>query len=225
MCLILAAGVCLGAAGSRGPALPADAERHTDVPVLLVPGWFDTERDLAALRIRLTSAGWEADHVATVSFADPTGSNRRHAEEIDSAARALMYATDHDELDVVAHSMGGLATRWMMLQPGAPSVRRVVFVASPHRGTLSAYVAWGDGSEEMKPGSAFLDTLNAAPPVPAGVEALTIRTSVDTRIIPGESATLPGVSDETLCCPSHAGLLYDFEAFRIIRRFLDQGDG
>ena len=62
--VIAAAVLCLGAA----PGLP---EARIDVPVLLVPGWFDTERDLAALRIRLVSAGWESDHVATVTFSDP----------------------------------------------------------------------------------------------------------------------------------------------------------
>jgi len=216
--VIAAAVLCLGAA-------PGPPEARIDVPVLLVPGWFDTERDLAALRIRLVSAGWESDHVATVTFSDPTGSNRDHAEEIAAAAEALLEVTGHDELDVVAHSMGGLAVRWFMLQPEAPPVRRVVFLATPHHGTLSAYVAWGEGSVEMKPESAFLDTLNTAPAVPAGVEALTIRTPIDTRIIPGESAILPGVADEIVCCPTHAGLIRDLEVFRIVRRFLEQGSG
>jgi len=210
--------LCLGAA-------PVQPEVRIDVPVLLVPGWFDTERDLAALRIRLISAGWEPDHVAAVTFADPTGSNRDHAQEIEGAARDLLDTTGHEEFDVVAHSMGGLAARWFMLRSESPSVRRAVFVATPHNGTLSAYVAWGEGSGEMKPGSAFLDTLNAAPVVPIGVEALTIRTPIDTHIIPGESAILPGVTDEIVCCPTHAGLTRDLEVFRIIRRFLDQGMG
>lgn len=212
----------MGVVALRSPVTSSGPTPRIDTPVLLVPGWFDTERDLAALRIRLISAGWEPDHVATLTFADPTGSNREHAEEVDSAALKLLEATGHEELDVVAHSMGGLAARWYMLK-AAPQVRRVVFVATPHRGTLSAYVAWGEGSKEMRPGSAFLDTLNAGPAVPLGVEAFTIRTPIDTHVIPGESAVLPGVADETVCCPTHAGLLHDLEVFRLIRRFLDQG--
>lgn len=198
------------------------APSYPGVPVLLVPGWFDTGRDLAALRIRLVSAGWPADHVATVTFRERTGSNRLHAQEIDSVAQALLSATGSDRLDIVAHSMGGLATRWYLKGPGAAVVRRAVFVASPHRGTYAAYLAWGEGGREMEPESPFLDTLNAAPPVPEGVSALTVRTPVDTHILPGESATLPGVPDELVCCPSHAGLLRSLEAFRIIRRFLDE---
>ncbi|MDA0327885.1 MAG: alpha/beta hydrolase [Gemmatimonadetes bacterium] len=220
---MLAAVLVMMAAGTPGVEVPVGPA--TSVPVLLVPGWLDTARDLAALRIRLIGAGWPTGHVATITFADPTGSNRDHAIELESAIRDLMEATGAAEVDVVAHSMGGLATRWYLRErPGAP-VRRVVFVGSPHRGTLSAHLAWGGGREEMMPGSAFLDTLNAAMTAPIGVDAITIRTVVDTHVVPGESATLPGVPDHELCCPTHAGLLRDLEAFEIIRAFLaNRGD-
>lgn len=205
---------------------PADAAGEPwPVPVLLVPGWLDTGRDMAALRIRLTSSGWPDAHVATLTFEERTGSNRDHAREIAAAVDALLARTGAPEVDVVAHSMGGLATRWyLMAHPDAP-VRRVVFMASPHRGTLSAHLAWGGGREEMLPDSPFLDTLNAAAPVPVGVDAITIRTTVDTHIVPAESATLPGVVDHVLCCPTHAGLLHDEETFTIVREFLEDGAG
>lgn len=215
------------AEGEAGrPAEPAPARADVEpVPVLLVPGWLDTARDLAALRIRLASAGWPDEHVATLTFDQPTGSNRDHALEIAVAVDALLERTGVEEVDVVAHSMGGLATRWyLMTHPDAP-VRRVAFIASPHRGTLSAHLAWGGGRDEMMPGSPFLDTLNAAAEVPAGVEVVTIRTTVDTHVVPGESATLPGVPDHLLCCPTHAGLLHDEEVFRIVRGFLEDGGG
>lgn len=195
--------------------------RPGDVPVLLVPGWLDTGRDLAALRIRLLGAGWPAEYVETITFEEPTGSNRDHAEELGAAIDALLERSGARQVDIVAHSMGGLATRWYLRSRGDAPVRRVVFLASPHRGTLSAHLAWGGGRQEMMPDSPFLDTLNAEAPRPAGVEAMTIRTVVDTHIVPGESATLPGIVDHELCCPTHAGLLRDEEAFRLILEFLD----
>lgn len=199
---------------------PLDGAR---VPVLLVPGWFDTERDLAALRIRFESSGWRPEEVEALSFQDPTGDNRRHAEEIDSAARALLERTGADELDVVAFSMGGLATRWYLLHGGPVPVRRAVFIATPHRGTWSAYLAWGHGSEDMEPESSFLDSLNAGAPLPPGIAAITVRTPFDTRVVPGESATLEGFPDHTVCCPTHNGLLRDLEVFEIVRSFLLEG--
>lgn len=217
-------GVALAAAlMALGASTAARPPVRADVPVLLVPGWLDTERDLAALRIRMLAAGWEPEQVEPLTFRDPTGSNRVHAQELDSAARALLQATGAPQIDIVAHSMGGLATRWYLLQDHAVPVRRVAFVATPHEGTYAAYLAWGEGADEMRPGSAFLDTLERAPPVPEGVGAFTIRTPVDTHIIPGESARLDGVPDRTVCCPTHAGLLRNVEVFRLVRAFLLDG--
>ena len=209
--------VWLGVAGAAYP--PASEPPRTDVPVLLVPGWLDTDRELAALRIRLSAAGWS--HVEALGFADPTGSNRQHAAEIDSVVTEMLTRTGSAEVDIVAHSMGGLATRWYLKTRPAAPVRKVVFLASPHRGTLSAVLAWGDGSHEMLPTSEFLDSLNSGSALPPGVSALTIRTPVDTHIFPAESATLPGVPDRTVCCPTHAGMLHDEEVFRLVSDFLE----
>lgn len=202
--------------GASAPAPPRA------VPVLLVPGWSDTERDLAPIRIRLLGAGWDNDAVSSLTFRDPTGSNREHAEELRRAVEALRATTGAEEIDIVAHSMGGLATRWYLLRHGSDAVRRVAFLGSPHRGTVSALLAWGGGREEMVPESSFLDTLNAEAPAPSGVESITIRTTIDTHIVPGESATLPGVSDHALCCPTHAGLLRDDDVFRLVVDFLQR---
>lgn len=200
------------------PVVPAD------VPVLLVPGWFDTGRDMAPLRIRLISAGWAADHVMAITFRDPTGSNTEHAQELSAAVDTLLERTGDSRVDIVAHSMGGLATReYLKSAAGAHRVRRVILLATPNHGTYAAYLAFGGGREDMIPGSAFLDSLNTGTPIPDNVEALTIRTPMDLHILPSESATLTGVPDLTVCCPTHLGLLRDMEVFRIIRRFLADG--
>ena len=224
--LILASGwPAPGGVGSpESSALPLPTVAASrDVPVLLVPGWFDTERAMAALRIRLVSAGWRAERVATLTFAEPTGGNRDHARELADSIDVLLARTGAEQLDIVAHSMGGLATRAYLRENGGSKVRRVVFLGTPHHGTLAAYLAFGQGGDDMEPDSPFLTWLNAGPPVPAGVEAMTVRTPVDTHVLPGESATLAGVEDHVVCCPSHAGLLDNLEVFRLVRRFLDQG--
>jgi triacylglycerol lipase len=215
MRLAVAAAISIALLGATHPP-----DARTTVPVLLVPGWFDTGRDLAALRIRLRAAGWE--HVETLTFDERTGSNRIHAAEIDSVVTRMLATTGAAEVDIVAHSMGGLATRWYLkTHPEAP-VRRAVLIASPHRGTLSAMLAWGAGSDEMLPRSEFLASLNDGPVVPPGVEAITIRTPIDTHIFPPESATLPGVPDHSVCCPTHAGMIRDEKVFRLVSDFLEE---
>jgi triacylglycerol lipase len=193
------------------------------VPVLLVPGWLDTSEDMDRLRSRLVEAGWPPNHVRAVSFDDPAGSNQAHAVELDVVARSVLRETGADSLDIVAFSMGGLATRWYLLRGEPVPVRRIAFLASPHRGTVAAHLAWGDGRDEMLPDSPFLDSLNAGPALPDGVEAITVRTQIDTHVLPAESATLPGVPDHEVCCPTHRGMLRDAQVFEIVRTFLADG--
>lgn len=204
------------------PPAREGAEAAARVPVLLVPGWSDGLAQLEPLRRRFLEAGWDSAAVATLEFRDPVGSNREHAREIAIAAAELRAATGAWRIDVVAHSMGGLALRYHLRRPDVPAgaVRRVVFLATPHFGTWSSLVAWGDGAREMYPGSDFLMTLMDGRPVPHGIEALTVRTPLDLHILPAESAAIPGVRDVEVCCPTHAGLLDDDEVFAVVEAFL-----
>ena len=101
-------------------------------------------------------------------------------------------------------------------------MRRAIFIASPHRGTLTAHLAWGEGRDEMMPESGFLESLNAGALLPADIEAMTIRTPIDTHVLPGESATLPGIEDHTVCCPTHQGLLRSDDVFVLVMDFLER---
>ena len=226
---LLSVSMVMGGAGLAEKPPPTHLQ-ESSVPVLLVPGWYSTGRDMAPLLIRLVAAGWAEDHVMAMTFSDPTGSNRDHAREIVAAVDSLREVTGAERVDIVAHSMGGLATRLYLEEGGAAHVRRVVFIATPQRGTYTAYLAFGRGRDEMIPGSDFLKALNSGPSVPPGVEALTLRTMVDAHIVPEESATLPGVPDLEVCCPTHEGLLADMDVFRAVWQFLthgtsDGGDG
>jgi triacylglycerol lipase len=126
-------------------------------------------------------------------------------------------------VDLVAHSMGGLATRYFLLESeGASRVRSAVFLGTPHRGTVVAALSWGEGGRQMVPGSPFLERLNAAPALPQGVRGMSLRTPVDVQVIPASSAILrgEGVTNVELCCPTHNGLVDDDRVFQEILAFL-----
>lgn len=125
------------------------------LPVLLVPGWSDGPEELEPLRNRFLRAGWPAGEVMAVEFDDPVGSNLDHADEIAAALDSLKRRTGSAEVDVVAHSMGGLATRWYLKDAGAESIRRVVFLATPHRGTLLSWATITPGGARCGPGVSF----------------------------------------------------------------------
>jgi triacylglycerol lipase len=217
-----------GAPPAVAPGAPIGVGEQVEdpVPVLVVPGWGDQAPDVEPIRRRLTEQGWPESRVVALSFRDPFGSNHAHAEEIDGAVRTLMALTGARQVDVVAHSMGGLAVRYY-LRTGetAAAIRRAIFLGTPHRGTAAAILAWGDGGREMVPGSDFLMGLNQGRPVPEGVEALAIRTPVDLRVIPASSGRLagPGVENVEICCPSHNALVDHEETFLEILRFIREG--
>ncbi len=195
------------------------------VPVLLVPGWGDhAPANLSPMRDRLVGAGWPESRVSALAFEDPVGSNEAHALEIARAVQILQSLTGEDRVDVVAHSMGGLAVRqYIQFEGGHENVRRAVFLGTPHRGTVAAILAWGEGGRQMAPGSEFLNRLNDGDGFPEQVEALALRTPVDLRVIPGSSAMLPGAWNVEVCCPTHNGLVDDERVFTEVRHFLLHG--
>ena len=191
------------------------------VPVLLVPGWGDGIEELEILKEQFLASGWPASMVLSIGFSDPVGSNSVHAAEVADSLTALLARNSGHQADLVAHSMGGLAVRAMLLSDSLASrVRRVVFLGTPHHGTQTAHLGWGEGAVEMKPGSLFLVELNTRWDLVDGVQALSVRTRVDLSVVPGESAVLAGASNVEVCCPTHAGLLTDPGVFERVRNFL-----
>jgi triacylglycerol lipase len=217
------------ASGWGALAAPASAEPAADttrVPLLVVPGWNDGAVHVEPLRERFVGEGWPSTRVTALDFEDPTGSNADHAREIARAVEALLELVEADRVDIVAHSMGGLAVRhYLQFEGGAQRVRRVVFLGTPHRGSMAAMLAWGDGGREMVPGSDFLNRLNGkGSGIPDGVEALSIRTPTDLRVIPATSAVLAGALNLEICCPTHHQLMDgETRVFEVAARFLREG--
>ncbi len=75
----------------------------------------------------------------------------------------------------------------------------------------------------MRPESEFLQRLQGGGPPQEWVEVLTIRTPLDLNVVPGYGATLPGMGDRVVCCPTHQGLLDHEETYRVARDFLVHG--
>ncbi len=193
-------------------------------PVLLLPGWFGGSLELSPLKERLVRDGWPEDWVLALDFEDSVGSNLDHAREAEEAMDSLLGRTGAESLDVVAHSMGGLAL-WVLLQEKGDilPIRRVVFLGSPLQGTLVAHLAWGEGGEEMRPGSEFLERLEAGARPGHWVEAVTLRTPLDMTVVPNSGGTLPGMGDQMVCCPTHQGLQDHEMTFHYVRGFLLEG--
>lgn len=193
-------------------------------PVLLVPGWMGRSLDMMALKERLVRDGWPEDRIFPLEFQDPVGSSADHAAELEEIIQRVLTETGAPAVDIIAHSMGGLAL-WILLQEEGTvlPIHRAVFLATPFRGTMTAYLAWGEGGPEMIPGSSFLQELQEGGWPQRWVDALAIRTPLDLTVVPGEGASLLGIGHQIVCCPTHQGLLDHEETYSAIRSFLEAG--
>ncbi|MGH7472275.1 MAG: esterase/lipase family protein, partial [Longimicrobiales bacterium] len=147
------------------------------------------------------------------------GSNTEHAEEI---ARVLdRVAREPGSVDLVAHSMGGLAARYLFLRHNqARLIRRAIFLGSPHQGTLAAYLVWGRGAAEMRPGSNFLIALRESPSYRP--DLIAIRAPVDIRILPPANARLAGARNLRVPCLGHRHLLRARRVLDRVRALLEE---
>lgn len=182
------------------PSMPA--------PVLLVHGWNAHARSMRFVAARLRGRGYAAESIMALEFTNTWGSNIDHAAEIAQAVGQLLDRTRAERIDIVAHSMGGLATRWFIARTRpVPPIRRIVFIATPHRGTWMSALAWGRSAPEMRPGSPFLEEL-ARNPLPSAIETFTIRTRLETHVLPFRSARWSGArADHLLSFPPHGFML------------------
>ena len=97
-----------------------------------------------------------------------TGDIMAAAGRLGEEIQALKEDTHAKKVDIVAHSMGGVISRWYMQSLGGNDVRKFVSVGSPHHGldwmVLShipgGIEIFGEAGRQMSPHSPFLFFLN-----------------------------------------------------------------
>ncbi|MBK8048669.1 MAG: alpha/beta fold hydrolase [Anaerolineales bacterium] len=177
------------------------------IPVVLVPGWMDSERTMMSLRNHLRETGIQG------FIASPQPSNGSlPIEEMAQMMADLIYAEFGSEapINLCGFSMGGLIHRYYMQRLGGVArVRRFVTIATPHRGTYAGH-AWPKiGAQQMRPGSAFLQDLNSDLAPLEQVEFTSIWSPTDLTIVPTTSSILPVGRAKKVWSPFHAFMPFD----------------
>lgn len=206
-----------------GPDTPIGEVGQADpAPVVMVHGYLDTWLApwWTMLARRLVDAGWPEDKLYHVDTGVTVGAPSEYADDIQTV---LERATDaHGRpAGLLCHSMGGLSGRWCVEHgAGAPLVEDLVTVATPHRGTYSAYLGFlTAGGRSMVPQSSFIQDLNDGG-LAESVRYTAIGSSGDRLIVPAESAFLPVevAHDDTtnvdIDSGHHVRLLQDSRALR-----------
>jgi len=186
---------------SRRTADEADAEPPGEEPVLLVHGFADTGYTpwWAEMTDNLEREGYEHGDVFVLNLGavplSTVDSPEDYGAAVCDAITTVKERTGASEVDVVAHSMGGLDARHCIeKQDGAEDVDDLVTLGTPHQVTYAATLAYGTpGGRDMIPGSPFLRDLNDGS-LATGVEYTAVWSDWDELINPDEYAKLP--SDE-----------------------------
>ena len=119
---------------------------------------------------------------------------------------ALQRCSPGAPVGIVAHSMGGLVARATLRCAPAGLIDRIVTIATPHHGTAIACLFREPALLQMRPGSAWLNLLNAAQE-PATIPFTCIYSLQDNLIAPARSAALAGARLHELRGMGHVELL------------------
>jgi triacylglycerol lipase len=165
-------------------------------PTVLVHGFLDTGYTpwWSFLRRNLRREGYDDDDIYTVNAERvpglTVGSPRDYADKVGGAIESAY--DDGGEVDVIAHSMGGLKTRWYVEEMGGSDyVDSVVTLSTPHQGTrTSGLAAFTQGARDMLPASKFLKQLNVDG-LADGVDYTAVWSRNDYAVRPNGRASLP----------------------------------
>jgi triacylglycerol lipase len=183
-------------------------------PVVLVHGLWDTTQIFKLITPYLESQGWT---VYSLNLLPPDG-----AIPLDQLAQQLAAYIEHtfaphQQVDLVGFSMGGIVGRYYLQRLGGLArVQRFVTIASPHKGTFSAFFSWMPGCKQMRIGSAFLNDLNRDLHQLAAVQFTSTWTPFDVMILPAWSSVLPVGRNLWLPIGLHKSMIYDQRSLRSV---------
>ena len=134
-------------------------------------------------------------------------------------SRLAAEAAQHPQgVNLVGFSMGGLVIRAARHVMPELLIKKAVFLNSPHRGSLLAYLIPTPGVRQMRPHNAFLRELAA---VPWDEHAtLTVWSGVDGIVIPGISTKFDTGRHVKCAVPLHAWPVWSKSIHRDIVSFL-----
>ena len=127
---------------------------------------------------------------------------------IDAAVARLHQTTGQPPL-IVAHSMGGLATRaWLASTPGAAQrVQHVITVGTPHHGTWMARFGHTRNARQMRIGAPWLTALASAPTAAPAALFTCFFGHGDNIVFPATTATLAGADNRHLPAVAHVAMV------------------
>ena len=190
-------------------------------PILFVHGWSESSSLWNTMIKNFEKDGYKKSELSNYSY-NTSQSNKIDAEtEVKPRVESLLKATGASKVDIIAHSMGSLNSRWYIkFLGGEATVDDWVSLGGPNHGTTTANLCFSTACEEMRVGSTFLSELNAGDETPGAVNYGTWWSPCDEVINPDESVILSGATNTKTACISHVALTTDSTVYSQVREFI-----
>lgn len=174
--------------------------------VVLVHGFFCNRAFWNPWLQRLRAAGQAH---AAVTLEPVFGGIDDYVPLIDAAVRQMFAATGRP-VRLVCHSMGGLAVRAWLRQPGAEAmVAQVVTLGTPHHGTWLGRFGTSRNARQMQLGSRWLQALASAESQGLRARFVCYYSNCDNIVFPTRTATLEGADNRFVPGLAHVAMAFD----------------
>jgi predicted alpha/beta hydrolase family esterase len=206
--------------GQERDHLPADAAGRRGV--VLVHGFFCNRGFWNRWMRRLRAQGTP---FVAVTMEPPFAGIEAYVPTLHAAVRRLREATGLAPV-IVAHSMGGLASRaWAAATRAEPGrdVARLITLGTPHQGTAVAALAFSRNGSQMRHGSAWLQRLAANErDAPLAAASTAFYSPCDNIVFPPSLAQWPGAEMRRLDAPAHVQMADRDEPWAELQRWLNE---
>lgn len=191
-------------------------------PILFVHGWSESSSVWKTMIANFEKDGYAKSELSAYSYNSNTSNKTLAETEVKSRVEALKKATGATKVDIIAHSMGSLNTRWYIkfVAGGEANVDDWVSLGGPNHGTSTANLCFSAACVEMRVGSTFLSELNAGDETPGVVSYGTWWSPCDEIINPDSSVALSGATNTETACISHSALMTDKTVYTQVREFV-----
>lgn len=211
----------LGLIGRSVPSLPSyfAKKKGNQLPILFLHGIFHNRSAFTWIKQKLALKGYH--HFKEINLVTTIHPIPILAEQVACTVNQLMKRYSVPEINIIAHSMGGLVARYYVQKLGGdPYVKNLITLGTPHQGTKLSRFSLLSHFKQLHPESEFMVELSELP-LPKNTRICAISGELDVVVRGKAEAWWKGVRHLHLKKVGHAGLLFSKRVSEIILSHLD----
>lgn len=212
----------LGILGCSVPSIPTMFKKNkkTEIPILFIHGIFHNHSAFTWMKQKLGIKGFH--HFKEINLATSIHPVPILAEQVSTTVNTLLKQFSVPEVNIIAHSMGGLVARYYIQKLGGDRfVRNLITLGTPHQGTKLSRYSVLPHFRDLNPNSLLMQEIASLPP-PKNTRVCAVSGELDVIVRAKEDPWWNGVRHIHLKRVGHAGLLFSKRVSEIIVNHLEE---